>query len=285
MHHWAKNTLLFVPLIAAHQIADIGAWLVLAMAFVAFSLCASSAYVANDLMDLENDRRHPGKSARPFASGDLPVGHGLLLIPGLALPSLALSIPVGPAFAGWLGAYFVLTWLYSGWLKRVVLLDCLTLAVLHVLRVVAGAAAVGVTLSFWLLAFSGFLFLSLAFVKRYAELHRQGAVGESEVHGRGYVASDAPLVRLFGVVAGYCSVLILALYLRSGAAVRLYPAPQLVWGAVLVTLFWISWMWLRASRGEMHDDPLVFAFRDKTSLACAALFGLALVLGSLKHAW
>jgi 4-hydroxybenzoate polyprenyltransferase/phosphoserine phosphatase len=285
VHHWAKNVLLFVALFAAHQMGDIHAWGSLVMAFAAFSLCASSVYIANDLMDLEHDRRHPRKRMRPFAAGTLPVAQGVLLILLLALASLALSISVGPAFVAWLSTYFALTWLYSCWLKRVVLIDCLTLATLHMLRVIAGAAVIGVPMSFWLLAFSFFLFLSLAFVKRYAELHQQRSAGETEAHGRGYVSTDAPMIQLFGVVSGYCAVLVLALYLNSEAIVRLYKTPELVWIAVPVTLFWISWIWLRAFRGEMHDDPLVFAFRDKVSLLCAALFGMALVLGSQTLPW
>lgn len=285
VHHWAKNVLLFVALIAAHQINDHHAWLQLAVAFAAFSLCASSVYIANDLIDLEHDRRHPRKRTRPFAAGALPLAQGAMLIPVLALASLALSTLVGAAFAAWLGLYFVLTWLYSFWLKRLVLVDCLTLAALHMLRVIAGAAAAAVPLSFWLLAFSGFLFLSLAFVKRYAELHRQVAAAEPQAHGRGYAASDAPIIQVFGIVCGYCAVLVLAMYLNSDAIVRLYRTPEIVWGAVPVMLFWISSIWLRTSRGEMHDDPLVFALRDKASLVSAALFGLILVLGSVQLPW
>ncbi|MCU4121177.1 UbiA family prenyltransferase [Variovorax sp. N23] len=280
VHHWTKNLLLFVALVAAHQIDDLQAWMRLALAFAAFSLCASSVYIANDLLDLEHDRRHPRKRDRPFASGALSIGQGVLLMPLLALAALALAWSVGPAFMVWLCGYLALTWLYSCWLKRLAVVDCLILAGLYMMRVVAGAAAVDVELSFWLLAFSGFLFLSLAFVKRYAELLLPEAAADSKLHGRGYVAADAASIQLFGVAAGYCAVLVLGLYLNSETVVRLYATPELVWGTVPVVLFWISWIWLRASRGEMHDDPLVFAFRDKASLVAAALFGMALVLGS-----
>jgi 4-hydroxybenzoate polyprenyltransferase/phosphoserine phosphatase len=282
VHHWTKNLLLFVALLAAHRLTDLQAWLFLAVAFGAFNLCASAVYIANDLLDLQNDRQHPRKRDRPFASGALSIRQGLLLMPWLAVVAFALAWPVGKAFTAWLAGYLVLTTLYSFWLKRVALIDCLTLACLYMLRVIAGAEAAGVELSFWLLAFSGFLFLSLAFVKRYAEL--LVVTGDvhttTTVHGRGYVVADASSIQQFGVASGYGAVLVLALYLDSDAVALLYATPALVWATVPVMLCWISWIWLCASRGQMHDDPLVFAFRDKASLLAAALFGLALVLGS-----
>jgi 4-hydroxybenzoate polyprenyltransferase len=152
---------------------------------------------------------------------------------------------------------------------------------LYTLRIVAGAAAAGMMLSFWLLAFSGFLFLSLAFVKRYAELQVQLLNGKQKVHGRGYYTSDAPLVQMLGIASGYAAVLVLALYLNSEAVVKLYRTPEFVWGAVPVMLFWISWMWMRAHRGEMHDDPLVFAVKDKASLAAGAAFAAVLIMGTV----
>ena len=242
-------------------------------------------YVANDLMDLESDRQHPRKRTRPFASGALSIKAGVLMVPLLALTSALCAAVVGPAFFGWLSVYFALTWAYTLWLKRIVLVDCLTLAALYMLRVVAGAAAAGMGLSFWLLAFCGFLFLSLAFVKRYAELQLQQAAGKTRAHGRAYYTSDAPLVQALGIAAGYTSVVVLALYLNSEAVMRLYGTPELVWVAVLVMVHWISWIWLRASRAEMHDDPLVFAFKDKTSLVAGALFGASILLGAMQWRW
>ncbi|MCZ8221280.1 MAG: UbiA family prenyltransferase [Acidovorax sp.] len=285
IHHWTKNVLLFVALIAAHQIDDGSAWMRLMTAFVAFSLCASSIYITNDLLDLAHDRRHSQKRARPFAAGDISLLTGVWLILLLTLCGFTVAMAVGTPFVKWLSVYFVLTWMYMCALKRVALIDCMTLAALYVLRIVSGAAAVAVALSFWLLAFSGFLFLSLAFVKRYAELHRQRSSGEMEIHGRGYVVADAWLVQLLGVVSGYSAVLVLALYLNSDAIAVMYKTPELVWGVVPVTLFWISWMWMRASRGQMHDDPLVFAFRERVSLLSAVLFGAMLVLGSWDVTW
>ena len=285
VHQWLKNLLLFVPLLAAHQLGNGPAWLALLLAFASFSLCASSVYIANDLLDLESDRLHPRKRLRPFASGQMPVWQGVVFAPLLLLASLLLATFVGGQFLPWLLAYFVLTCAYSWGLKRLVLVDCLTLALLYTLRIVAGAAAVGQALSFWLLAFSVFLFLSLAFVKRYAELEVQVLSGKQKIHGRGYHTTDAPIVQTMGIVSGYASVLVLALYLNSDAVLRLYRAPQLIWGAVPVMLFWVSWMWLQTQRGQMHDDPLVFAVKDRASLAAGVAFVAIIAAGAVGWPW
>lgn len=280
VHQWAKNLLLFVAPLAAHLLPDADLSVRLLLAFVAFSLCASAVYIGNDLLDLDSDRMHPRKKARPFAAGHLPVAFGILIAPLLLVLALLCALPVGPVFTGWLLLYFVLTCAYSLGLKRLVLVDCLLLAMLYTLRVIAGAAAADIPLSFWLLAFSAFMFLSLAFVKRYAELAVQARHGRERAHGRGYLTSDAPLVQSLGIVSGYASALVLALYLNSDAVLRLYHTPQLIWCAVPVHLFWISRVWLKAHRGQMHDDPLLFALRDKTSLLAGAVFALVLLAGS-----
>ncbi|HBF51180.1 MAG TPA: UbiA family prenyltransferase [Massilia sp.] len=280
VHQWMKNLLLFIPLIAGHQFGSADAWLALALAFVSFSLCASTVYILNDLLDLESDRQHPRKRTRPFASGLVPAWMGIALAPLLLLVSLMLGMRAGGGFLPWLCFYLAVTCAYSWWLKRLVLVDCLTLAMLYTLRIVAGAAAAGIALSFWLLAFSVFLFLSLAFVKRYAELQSQILAGKSVVHGRGYLGTDAPLVQMLGITSGYAAVVVLSLYLNSDAVLALYRSPEIMWGAVPVILFWVSWIWLQAHRGKMHDDPLVFAIRDRASLFAGLLFGAILALGA-----
>lgn len=285
VHQWLKNLLLFVPLLAAHQITRLDTWLALFLAFSSFSLCASSVYIANDLLDLESDRQHPRKCNRPFASGLVPAWMGVVLSPLLLLSSLVLARHVGGSFLPWLVFYFVLTCAYSLGLKRLIIVDCLTLAMLYTLRIVAGAAAASMSLSFWLLAFAVFLFLSLAFVKRYAELEVQLLQGKKKAHGRGYYTSDAPLVQTLGITSGYCAVLVLALYLNSDTVVKLYRAPAFVWGAVPVMLFWVSWMWMQAHRGKMHDDPLVFAVKDKASLLAGVAFAAVLVIGAVGGPW
>jgi len=285
VHQWLKNLLLFVPLLAGHQFGGIEPWLALALAFVSFSLCASTVYIANDLLDLESDRQHPRKRSRPFASGLVPAWMGVVLAPVLLFVSLLLGARVGGDFLPWLLFYFAVTCAYSWWLKRLILVDCLTLAMLYTLRIVAGAAAAGIVLSFWLLAFSVFLFLSLAFVKRYAELQVQILAGKQKAHGRGYLTSDAPLVQMLGITAGYAAVVVLSLYLNSDAVLALYRQPEIVWGAVPVILFWVSWIWMQAHRGHMHDDPLVFAVKDRASLAAGLAFGAVLAAGAIGFSW
>jgi 4-hydroxybenzoate polyprenyltransferase len=281
VHQWLKNLLLFVPLFAAHQIGNFQSLSTLILAFASFSLCASAVYIANDLLDLESDRKHPRKRHRPFACAAVSIKVGVILAPIFAIASLVLGLVVGAAFTAWLVVYFLLTCAYSLWLKRLALIDCLTLAALYTLRIIAGAAAVAISLSFWLLAFSIFIFLSLAFVKRYAELQVQAQAGNSHAHGRGYAVTDAPLVQTLGITAGYAAVLVLALYLHGETVVQLYKTPFLIWLAVPTLLFWISWVWMKAHRGEMHDDPIVFALKDKASLIAAALTATSFVLASI----
>jgi 4-hydroxybenzoate polyprenyltransferase len=285
VHQWLKNVLLFVPLLAAHELANGGAWLLMALAFLAFSFCASSVYIVNDLLDLESDRLHPRKRERALASGAVPIWVGRALAPVLLLCSVWMAAHVGRQFLVWLALYFLLTCLYSWKLKRIMLLDCMTLAFLYTVRVLAGAAAVGHHLSFWLLAFSVFLFLSLAFVKRYAELESQRSSGHGRIHGRGYHTADASLIQTMGITAGQVAVLVLALYLNSDAVVVLYRTPEVVWGGVLVLLFWINWMWMQAHRGNMHDDPLVFAVKDRVSLLAGFLFAVVLAVGTVGLPW
>ena len=285
LHQWLKNVLLFVPLVAAHQVFDLGHWLTLALAFLSFSLCASTVYITNDLLDLDSDRAHPRKRLRPFAAGTLPVRHGVLAAPLLLAASLALGVHVGGSFLPWLLCYFLLTCVYSLGLKKMILLDCIALAMLYTLRITAGAAALSLPLSFWLLAFSVFLFLSLAFVKRHAELQVQALSGHHEVQGRGYYTGDEPLVLNLGVAAGYASAVVLALYLNSDKVAVLYRQPEAVWGTVPVLLFWISWIWMQAHRGHMHDDPVVFAMKDRASRLAGLVFGAVLVVGALGWPW
>lgn len=279
-HQWLKNLLVFVPLAAAHQLAEAERWPPLILGFLAFCLCASAVYLCNDVLDLESDRRHPRKRLRALASGLVPLRRAAALAPALLLAALALGWTAGAEFLAWLGAYFAITSAYSLVLKRIALLDCLTLALLYTLRVAAGGAAANVPLSHWLLAFSVFLFLSLAFVKRYAELLAQPPAPGAPLHGRGYHAGDDRLVAALGLGSGLGSVLVLTLYLGSEAVVRLYRTPQCIWATVPVLLYWICRMWAKARRGEMHDDPLVFAVRDKASLVAGLLFAGALAAGT-----
>jgi 4-hydroxybenzoate polyprenyltransferase len=283
VHQWLKNILLFAPLLAAHQFDNWQGWAFLFLAFITFSLCASSVYIANDLLDIESDRKHSRKSRRPFASGDMPIWVGVILSPVLLIISLIVANGVNPSFMGWLITYFVITCAYSWGLKRLVLVDCITLAILYTLRIIAGASAIDAELSFWLLAFSIFLFLSLAFVKRYAELDSNGGDSlltqeDGKIQGRGYFVSDAPIIQALGITSGFASVIVLALYLNSETVVRLYKTPEFIWGEVPVMLFWISWIWIKAHRGEMHEDPVIFAVKDRVSQLSGLAFAAILLL-------
>lgn len=271
-HQWVKNLLIFVPIVAAHQMITEVTGLNLFLAFFSFSFCASSVYILNDLLDLESDRKHPRKRFRPFASGVVPIWQGFIFAPLLVITSLTLANYVGGSFLFWLSVYFVVTCAYSWGLKRLVLVDCFTLAILYTLRIMSGAATVGVPISFWLLAFSIFLFLSLAFIKRCAELQMHLNNDVEKADGRGYYTADLSLVQQLSVTSGYAATLVLALYLNSENVVRLYRTPEIIWGAVPLMLLWLSWMCLKADRGLMHDDPIVFAFKDKASILIGMLF-------------
>jgi 4-hydroxybenzoate polyprenyltransferase len=275
-HQWVKNALVLLPPLLAHaQVQDV--WSRAAVAFVAFCLCASSVYLLNDLLDLHADRAHDRKRLRPFASGELPLGFGLVAAPALLAGAFGLALWLSPAFAGVLGAYYLVTLAYSLWLKRVALLDVLVLAGLYTVRIVGGGVAAGVIVSQWLLGFSLFLFTSLAFVKRYSEVHGLRRSGRDEAHGRGYRAGDLELLQTLGTAAGYLAVLVLALYVSSQDVTRLYAHPERLWALVPLILFWVSRVWLLAHRGQMHDDPIVFAIRDRVSYGVALLAGACVV--------
>jgi len=281
VHQWAKNTLIFVPLLASHRFFELPLLWNGLLAFVAFGACASSVYLLNDLLDLPDDRQHPTKRNRPLAAGTLPILHALFLIPGLLVAAFALALWQLPwQFAAVLAAYYLLTLAYSLWLKRVVMLDVVTLAMLYTVRVIAGAAAMALAATFWILTFCMFIFLSLAFVKRYTELHDARQKGKKDKSaGRGYYPADFELLASLGGASGYLSVLVLALYINEAASATLYRSPEWMWAACPLLLFWLSRVWLLAHRGQMHDDPIVFALRDSvsrwTGLGLLVVFALA----------
>jgi 4-hydroxybenzoate polyprenyltransferase/phosphoserine phosphatase len=276
LHHWLKNLLLFTPLVAAHHLTDAAAIGRAVLAFFAFSLCASGVYLLNDLMDLEADRHHPHKRERPIPSGRVPVRLVLGGIPALLMAGLGLGLLLLPAgFLAVLGGYLCLNLAYSLGLKAVPILDVLVLAGLYTLRIIAGSVATGVWLSTWLLAFSMFLFLSLALVKRYAELMAMRAVDGARARARGYRLDDAELLASLGGGAGYLSVLVLALYINSDASHALYDRPQVLWAVCVLLLYWVSYLWLMAHRRQMDDDPLVFAVHNPVSRVLLALMALA----------
>jgi 4-hydroxybenzoate polyprenyltransferase len=276
--HWLKNLLVFMALLAAHRFTEPVLVARTFMEFVAFCCFASSGYLINDLCDLQADRRHPQKRLRPFASGRLPLAYALTVAPALAI--------LGSVLAGFLSAlslavvllYLALTLGYSFTFKKVVLLDVLVLAGLYTLRIVAGAAAISSWPSVWLLAFSMFLFISLAFIKRYAELMAMRATTGDQARARGYELSDAELLASKGTASGYAAVLVLAIYIASGTINTAYSRHQLIWLVCPLLLYWVGYLWLIAHRGKMHHDPLVFALRDRTSRVLVLLMLAAVLL-------
>lgn len=268
VYQWAKNGLIFVPILASHDLMDGSTLLLAFLAFLAFSLLASSVYLLNDLIDVGDDRRHPNKCRRPFASGELPVIQGVLAIPILMLTAFVIALLMPAMFWAVLLVYYAVTLAYSMGVKQLALLDVLTLAGLYTLRIIAGGEATSIELSFWLLALSMSIFLSLAMAKRCTELLLAADDSKQAPRGRGYMASDLGPLQSLGTAAGYTSVVILALYINSADIIDHYTYPQRVWLLCPVVLYWISRIWLKTLRGEMSDDPIVFAARDAGSRIC-----------------
>jgi 4-hydroxybenzoate polyprenyltransferase len=282
---WSKNVLLVVPLVLAHEISDVERLVKAILAFATFTLSASAVYIVNDLLDLDSDRRHPYKRFRPLAAGALSIPAALAIVPICISLSVAIAVALLPGlFAGTLLLYIATTTLYSLWLKRVVILDVFVLAGLYTFRVLAGAVATNVSVSPWFLAFSMFFFLSLAFVKRYAEL--RFAAGKTEdqdyLAARGYLIEDLELLKSVGAASGYLAVAVLALYINSPEVHVLYRQPVLLWLIGPLLLFWITRVWLLAHRGCLHTDPVVFALTDRPSYVLAASIAALLIVASMS---
>lgn len=279
LHQWAKNVLIFVPLVLAHvfrlrELENAG------LAFLSFSLCASATYIINDLLDIEADRLHPKKRQRPFAAGDLSAAAGAGMVMALLAGSFVGAAFLSRSYLAWLLAYLVATLAYSLRLKRVALLDVLLLSGLYTLRLLAGAAAVDVPISHWFAGFAIFLFLSLAILKRFSELQNLRAVGGAVANGRGYLLSDIEQLRSFGTMSAMASVVIFTLYISSGETFGLYRHPGRMWLIVPLLLWWIFRVWLLASRGELDEDPVIFAITDRVSLViwlCVAVIAVLAV--------
>ncbi|MGF1619686.1 MAG: UbiA family prenyltransferase [Rhodomicrobiaceae bacterium] len=275
--HWAKNFLIFVPLLTAHEYEDMTAVLQALTAFVCFGFCASAGYFINDLWDLDADRNHAIKRYRPLASGALSIAGGITGAIGLAALSLLLALAFLPTpFIGVLALYFALTITYSFYLKRIFTADVLALSVLFMLRVLAGAVAISVELSSWLLAFCIFLFISLAYLKRYIELRKMNGSSDA-VHGRGYVGSDIEAMFTLGVANATASIVVLALFINSPEVEREYVSVNVLWVLCLIMIFWTNRIWIAARRGLVDEDPVEFALHDKAS-HLAVLASLAVVL-------
>lgn len=282
-HHWLKNGLVFIPILLNHDVFDFAALKHGAIAFVAFSLLASAIYLLNDIIDVEADRRHPTKCKRPLAAGEISAAQAYAMVPILLVTAFGLSalLPQPKMFLLALSAYLVLALAYLFVLKRKLLVDVLGLAALHTLRILAGNAAAAIPLSSWLLAFSMFLFLSLALVKRYAELRiTQDQTGLKKA-GRGYQAEDIEALSQLGMASGCTCALIMALYVDSAAVKELYRHPEVIWLICPIILYQMARVWFLARRGQMPDDPLVFMIRDWRSQVTGAMVLLIMVAATV----
>lgn len=274
LHQWLKNALIFVPLLASHRLAQ---WELIrdgVIAFLCFGLCASSVYILNDLLDLCDDRHHKSKCNRPFASGRLSIKAGLVMVPTLLAIAFGTALLLLPwQFSAVMAAYYGLTLTYSLRLKRLMAWDVIALAMLYTARIIAGVAAFSLTLTFWILAFSMFIFLSLAMVKRYAELRDARARDiNTFARGRGYHPADLDMIASLGASSGYLAVMVLALYIQDAKTTELYVTPHIIWLACPLLLFWVTRVWMLTHRGQMNEDPVVFAIRDRTSQMIGAAF-------------
>ena len=279
-HQWAKNLLIFLPLLLSHAIA-VDLLLAALLAFVCFSLTASATYIVNDLLDIDSDRRHPNKRLRPFAAGDLSAAAGAALAAAFLLAAFSAATLLPAAFNGWLLFYFAATLAYSTYLKRVALVDVLILSGLYTLRLLAGSAATHTFISHWLAGFSVFLFFSLAIAKRFAELENLFASGASPKNGRGYRIADRDQLRSFGTSSAFAAVVIFAIYISGSDVVKLYRSPQLLWLILPLMILWLCRVWLLAARGELAEDPVVFALTDRMSLLIGAVVAAIALLAAL----
>lgn len=280
LHQWAKNVLIFLPMLLAHVLRA-SVFADAAFAFVSFSLCASSTYIANDLLDIESDRRHPRKRLRPFAAGDLSVATGVAISAALLAGSIAIAVALLPlGFLMWLFLYLVTTLAYSLVLKRVVLVDVILLSGLYTVRMLAGASATRVNVSPWLAAFSVFLFLSLAMVKRFSELENTRERGQALANGRGYVLGDIEQLRVFGTSSAYAAVVVFSFYIGAHDVSSLYRHGNRLWLITPLMIYWLSRVWLLASRGQLDEDPVIFAVTDRVSLLTGAAVAVIAALAA-----
>ena len=277
VHQWVKNLLIFVPLLLAHQINNFEKLSSLFIAFFSFSFGASSLYIINDLLDIASDRQHASKKFRPIPAGIISIPSALAVAALLFTLSICLSLLATPMFFPVVLVYCILSFTYSTKVKKIAIADILFLAGLYTVRIFAGGIAAQVEVSEWLLAFSMFFFLSLACVKRYAEISGKG---KGKIPGRGYTSSDEPLISQAGIASGYLSVLVLAFYINNPQVTTLYVAPAILWVLCPLLLYWITRIWLIAHRGLLHHDPIVFALKDKTSYAIGIIASALLIIGS-----
>lgn len=277
-HQWLKNLLIFVPIFAAHEWSNLRSLIATVGAFVAFGLVASATYILNDMLDLSADRSHPGKRDRPFACGEISLVYGIRISIAMLLAGIGVGVTLSLQLLACVLIYIVLTLSYSFALKQKPLVDVLALSMLYTVRIIAGGIVANVLLSFWLLAFSTFIFLSLALVKRCSELQVMELLEKSVSVGRGYRVADISVLYQMGISSGYIAVLVVAFYINSPDVSIHYNRPETLWLLCPLLLYWVSRIWLVTKRGKMHEDPVTFAMRDRVSLCVVVLIGLVFLL-------
>lgn len=278
VHQWLKNVLLFVPLATAFSFLSVMNILPVIAAFISFSLAASATYIVNDLWDLETDRQHPRKKMRPFANAQIPVIHGLAAAAVLLVSALLLASLISKAFLLFLVLYICVTSTYSFVLKSYTLLDVMVLSLLYTLRILAGAAALQIPTSQWLLAFSMFVFLSLALVKRCSELIGMRADKRTSSAGRDYHVEDLTVLWPMGVATTACSIVVFGLFIHSPETQARYLSPSILWATAFLLCYWLFRLWIKTARGEMHDDPVVYALIDRGSRLTVVAIGISMLL-------
>ncbi len=278
VYQWLKNSLLFVPLVTSHEWNNVYSVMGVVLGFLSFGLCASSGYIFNDLLDLDSDRNHPRKRYRPFAGGDLSLWTGSALMVALQLAGLIIAAALSWKFFLLVVVYSALSLAYTLHLKTYVLIDVLVLAGLYTMRIVAGAVLIDVPLSFWLFAFSIFIFFSLALVKRCSELITLSKTDREYAGRRDYSVSDLDHLREMGIASGYLAIIIFALYINSSDVVLRYAHPKVLWMIVPILFYWVSRLWLKTGRGEMKDDPIIFSIKDRGSRFVAVAILLVIIL-------
>lgn len=278
VHQWVKNVLLFVPLLTGFSLFDMDKLITMALAFLAFSLVASATYIVNDLLDLDSDRAHPRKRTRPFASAQISIHAGAAVCTAMLGGGLLIAALISQPFFWTLMLYLVLTSAYTWLLKRYVLIDVVMLSVLYTLRILAGSVAAGVQITSWLAAFSLFMFLSLALVKRCSELVSLSRSNGTLIKGRDYHVSDLPILWPLGIASALSAVVVFGMFINAAETSLRYESPQLLWGAAVVMIYWIARIWIKTGRGEMHDDPIVYSLSNVNSLFCIAVMVMITVL-------
>jgi 4-hydroxybenzoate polyprenyltransferase len=278
VHQWLKNLLLFVPLLTAFSFMDIGKLATTALAFLSFSFAASVTYMFNDLWDLESDRAHPRKKDRPFASARIPILTGLVVAGCLLMLAFALALVVSQAFFLMLLLYVILTSSYSWMFKKYVLIDVIMLSLLYTLRILAGSVAAAIPTSEWLLAFSVFMFLSLALVKRCSELISLEQIGNIAARGRDYRVADLAVLSPLGVASAMSAVVVFGLFINSPDTRSRYATPGLLWLVAIGLIYWLARLWIKTSRGEMHDDPVIYAIKDHGSRSTVIVMGVTMLI-------